>query len=100
MGVIEVMELIGEGVMYTTCVCLHIKPLKLSPEMACRPIFFHLYPLKHIQAVMKRSNGPPVGYFIVRIEAVYSLQGDKTVRKDLQTEKILQRLLKSTPKPS
>ena len=41
-----------------------------------------------------------LGYFIVRIEAVYSLQGDKTVRKDLQTEKILQRLLKSTPKPS
>ena len=97
MGVIEIMELIGEGVMYPTCVCLHIKPLKLSPEMACRPIFFHLYPLKHIQAVMKR---PPVGYFIVRIEAVYSLQGDKTVRKDLQTEKNLQRFLKTMPKPS
>ena len=40
MGVIEIMELIGEGVMYPTCVCLHIKPLKLSPEMACRPMFY------------------------------------------------------------
>ena len=34
------MELIGVGVMCPTCVCLHIKPLKLSPEMACRPMFY------------------------------------------------------------
>ena len=46
MGVIEVMELIGEGVMYTTCVCLHIKPLKLSPEMACRPMFYPFIPFE------------------------------------------------------
>ena len=38
--VLEVMELIGEGVMCPTCVFLHIKPLKLSPGMACRPMFY------------------------------------------------------------
>ena len=90
MGVIEVMELIGEGVMYPTCVCLHIKPLKLSPEMACRPIFFHLYPLKHIQAVMERSNGPPVhitmlmysviGYTSPKICSIGSLEPQKSLK--------------------
>ena len=33
-----------EGVMCLACVCLHLKPLKLSPEMACRPIFYPFIP--------------------------------------------------------
>ena len=54
MGVLEVLELIGVGVMCPTCVCLHIKPLKLSPEMAYRPMFYPFIPLK------THSKGPPV----------------------------------------
>ena len=41
-----------------------------------------------------------LGYFIVRVEAVSSLDGLQTVRKHLQTIQILQRLLKSMQKPS
>ena len=41
-----------------------------------------------------------LGYFIVRIEAVYCLQGEKAVRELLQSKKILKRLLKSMRKPS
>ena len=37
---------------------------------------------------------------ITRNHAVYCLLGEKTVRKHLQTKKILQRLLKSMRKPS
>ena len=44
MGVLEIMALIGVGVMCPTCLCLHIKPLKLSPEMAGRPMFYLFIP--------------------------------------------------------
>ena len=40
-----------------------------------------------------------VGNFVVRIEAVYCLQGEKAVRELLQSKKILKRLLKTMPKP-
>ena len=41
-----------------------------------------------------------VGYFIMTTEAVLSLQGEKTVRTLPKTNQMLQRLLKSMPKPS
>ena len=42
----------------------------------------------------------PLGYVIVRFQAVSSLDGLQPVRKHLQTIQILQRLLKSMQKPS
>ena len=60
MEVLEVMELIGVGVMCPTCLCLHIKPLKLAQKWLVRQCFTYFYPLKHILAVMERSNGTPV----------------------------------------
>ena len=41
-----------------------------------------------------------VGYFIVRIDFLSSLQGEQTVRTLPKTNQMLQRLLKSMPKPS
>ena len=43
---------------------------------------------------------PLLGYFIVRIDFLSSLQGEQTVRTLPKTNQILQRLLKSMPKPS
>ena len=57
MGVLEVMELFSECVMCSTCVCLHIKPLKLSPEMASRPMFYTLIPPETHTGSNARSNG-------------------------------------------
>ena len=58
-------------------------------------ILLHEYPIHQ-----KERQSFSLGYFIMRIEAVYCLQGEKTVRKHLQTKKNLQRLLKSMRKPS
>ena len=41
-----------------------------------------------------------IEYFIVRIDFLSSLQGEQTVRTLPKTNQILQRLLKSMPKPS
>ena len=41
-----------------------------------------------------------LGYFIVRIDFLSSLQGEQTVRTLPKTNQMLQRLLKSMPKPS
>ena len=41
-----------------------------------------------------------VGYFIMRIDFLSSLQGEQTVRTLPKTNQMLQRLLKSMPKPS
>ena len=50
-------------------------------------------------AGLKDTNTCVVGFFVMRFEFVYSLQGEKTVRILLKTNQILQRLLKSMPKP-
>ena len=55
---------------------------------------------KKIPSLKSGFCGSIVGYFFVRIDFVSSIQGGKTVRALLKSNQILQKLLKSMPKPS